>query len=752
MKHLRAIIFLSIVLSALGVGSLYAQSDTIVISPAHGTSDPCGFHMTVKNRNSANAAIFKIKLELLSADGTGFGDPAVPYVPTGWVAGLDQNSTVIDSFQAQVNGIAPGATLSGFKFAYFNDGTHEYDAPKTIKWTTYDNADNQLSTGQIAPTCVPFQFFSTYDTATVFTDLSGCDPMFHFTVGNRNDLARPIGYMRFQLVTPTSGTLRPAKCTAPSDWVLDSVTAYSAYYHTDNNAIETGNGKGIFNVGLRGNTNVTKHSFAWWASDDQNFFIDRDTIFNIPIQATCVTSDNDSITADAGTNGCLYTMTVRNWHVSNLIAPGPITKIVLKSQTPGVHFDGAPNAPAKWTKTVTADSIVYAADSVKRGIPGGIISTQFSYSVTGSTTTPFTIGWQTYRPQGLISSGSYSSTCQVQQPRGDSLKVDAGANECDFVAHVINLHNTPASNIGSISLSIPSGSGQLIGVASSSGWNIASVSPTELKYSEAGTPQTTGSTQDLTFTLKPKTAGQPVTLTCKTNDESSTQVWTGTADITCSPAPTPCDTVTEALIAPIDSCYHSFTVASRGGADITSITFAPNPTAWKVDSILATPTGWTSSIDANGVATFTSTSGILSNESLGGFNLKFQGNDTPDNFTVTVTSTDRNNHACTNSIALTCSSLAVPLTPEADARLANISLVPNPSRASSVLTFTVNSQERVFVTVYDELGKTVKVATNQVYTLGSYSVPLELGSQPAGNYYVRIQTPYGIVTKRLIKE
>lgn len=750
MKFFRTIAFLVIVLSLGSSAPLRAQTDTIVISPNRASTDPCGFRMTVKNRNAAGAAIFKVRLELLSGDGTLFTDAQAPVVPTGWVTGYDETS-LIDTFQAQNNGIAAGATLSGFKFAYYNDGTHEYDNAKKIRWTTYDNSGAEITSGEFSPVCVPFQYFATYDTATVYTDLSGCDPLFHFTVGNRNDLARPIGFLQFQLTSLTSGTIRPSKCSPANGWILDSVNAYSAYFHSDNDPIEAGTGKGAFTVALRANPNITKHNFAYWVSDDQDFLIDRDTIMNIPIQATCSNSDADSITADAGTNGCLYTMTVRNWHVANSLPPGPITKIVLKSQTAGVHFDAAPNAPPKWTKTVTADSIVYKVDSAKYGVAGGVITSAFSYSVSGPTTTPFTIGWQTFRPQGLISSSTITSSCVVQAPRGDSLRVEAGSAECDFVAHVMNLHNSPASNVGSISLSIPAGSGQLTGSSSSAGWNFANVSATEVKFTSTGTPQTTGSNQDLGFRVNPQTPGQPITLTCQTNDEGSAKIWSGTASIACTPAPIPCDTATTSPIN-IDSCWHSFMISSRGGADILSISFQAD-NQWYIDSIKGTPSGWVGSVDANGVATFTSSTGIHSGEQQGGYNLSFGCKTSPDNFHVTVTSTDRNNHACTNAIPLTCSCLdRVSNSGSEDPQISNIAIVPNPTRGVSELSFTLGVQERVFVTVFDALGKTVNVATNQVYGTGTYSLPLELSQQPAGNYYIRIQTPLGVVTKRIVKE
>jgi hypothetical protein len=84
--------------------------------------------------------------------------------------------------------------------------------------------------------------------------------------------------------------------------------------------------------------------------------------------------------------------------------------------------------------------------------------------------------------------------------------------------------------------------------------------------------------------------------------------------------------------------------------------------------------------------------------------------------------------------------------------LGEVVIVPNPTTSSSELRFVVMARENVWITVIDELGKIITTAANQIYADGTYSIPLSITGQPSGNYYVRIQTSHGVVTKRLVKQ
>jgi hypothetical protein len=738
------------------VTDVCAQSDSLVITVERGQNDACGFYVTVKNRNTLNMTIDAIAFQMKTADATVFYLPSnQPYAPNGWINNISIDN-LNDTIVGQANLIAPGKDLGGFKLNYLNDGTQEYDRPKTIDWETL-NSGNVISSGTITLICTPYQSYTSYDTASQYSQLNNCDPCFFFTVQNRNSNAAQIQHLRFQLISQ-SGFMRPSKCVPPPFWSIDSVTATSAYFGTDVNTIDAGGSKGVFQVCLRANQTVPKHSFTWWALDQQGADIDRDTIANIPLQACGAASDDDSVSVSAP-NSCLYNLTLKNYHVTNLIAPCPITRLTLKMKTSGVQFDVVPNVPLHWKKTVTADSITIETDSASHALPGGVVSSDFSYTVKGATTTDFTIAWTTFRAQGQISTGQYTTHCVIAAPRGDSVTVAPGANQCDFSAHVINLHNTPASNIQSVILSIPSGSGELIPVGNSQGWDnvvVAGTNGTQIKYSTTTSPLTSGSAIDLNFRLAPKVSGQNVTLTYATKADDGTTISTANATINCVPPPTPCDTFSRATIQP-DSCSHNFTVISRGNATINSVKIAVTSTGWHIAWAISPGANWTSTIDPSRTfVTFTSTEGLASGGSLGNFNVEFDptGGIT-DSPAVILTTTDVNGRSCPSSFTLYCTSTIGVVHPAAngDPNLVNVVLVPNPTTSSSSdLMLTLGKEERLTVSVFDALGKTVRISANATYGTGTVMIPIELGTYPPGSYFVRIETPYGVVTKRLVKQ
>lgn len=739
-------------LSSFGASSVLAQSDEIVVTPNRGSSDICGFKIAVKNKNAALTPIDELKLEITSLNGTVFTDAAAPFKPAQWTSAY---TDLVDSFFAVVNPIAPGATLGGFGFAYTNNGTAEFDNPVSITWTTL-NQGNVISTGTINPICVSFQYFNKYDTVVSSSSMNGTDPCFNFTAINRNDLSADIYYLRFQLLSLNSGTLRPSKITPPAGWTLDSVNAYNAYFHTDQNPVVPGSPVSPFAICLRANTTVTKHNFAWHAFDQQHYLIDRDTLMNLPGTATGAPDNADEISA-AAVSGCLYQASVKNYHVSNVLQPSKITKIILKSQTPGVKFDAAPSAPLHWTKVFNPDSIIYAADSSQNGIPSGTISNAIRFSVTGTTTTDFTIGWQTFRPAGLLSSGQFTTKCTVESPRKDSAFISPGTSECNFKLTVGNKHNTPPSDLSEITISIPDNTGQIVGNSSSSAWNFTNVSPRSVKFTSVSTLQSTGQSQDLNFTFVPKTPGQAVDLTWSTFDQSGPNaVSTGKIPISCTPVVTTCDTVWKNAVD-IDSCTYEFTVQNRNTATITLLTLTPTK-SWTIDSVGKTP-GWSTQLDGgHSTVQFSNDAGLPAGQILKGFGTKFIGYNTTDSFEVIAVTHDLNNKTCTTIIPMFCSSrfkdtASVHGDPTLDPKgLANLVIVPNPTRLMTKLLFDVRSQQRVTITVYDVLGNTVSSITNQIYAPGSYEFPIRLNEQSSGNYYIRIETPYGLVTKRVIKE
>jgi hypothetical protein len=749
-----------------GISKVHAQGDIVTVKPQHDVSDPCAFIVTVSNHNSEAKNIDEIKLEITTLNGTIYSGFTGPTHWTGSITGSD----LIADATSDNGGITPGASLGGFVFSYFNDGTAEYNNPVSITWTTI-NSGSTLSTGTIAPICTPFQNYTTNDTATVIPTQSGCDPCFIFTLIDRNSqngASLQIWHAAFQLQNVAGGTMRPSKISAPQDWVLDSVTALTAYFHTDVNPLDqqVNPAVGGFKVCLRGSPNVTKFNFVWMASNDQNTLIDRDTIFNISNTATCSTIEGDSVSMKAAT-GCLYNVTLKNYHVSNPFPPSRIVKLILTSKTAGIIFASAPSAPPNWTKTVTSGSIIYAAKTDNDAIPSGIVSTnQFSFSVTGPTTTNFDIGWETDRAATptLVNSGTSTQKCTVAAPATDSAFIAAGIGECNFDLTVKNAHNIkPQSNVNAVTITIPSGTGQLAPTSNTGGWNSSNVSPTQIKFQTPSSSEAliTDNSIHLDFLFTPKTPGANVTATWATFDEAGVSLYSGDFPISCAPIITTCDTFMLVKNLNSDSCVKSFTLQNRKSADIVSMAVSVT-NGWKIDTA-STPSGWTKQIDGSHTSvTYTNSTGLKSGDSQAGFDMKFYAYFRPDQlrdtFIVIAITTDRNGITCTSVDSVlrpTCLAHIIDTTlgvavKSGDLGVTNFMIQPNPTRGSADISFEMNTSERVIITVIDVLGHQIAVVSSKIMPQGKYHVPYMMNGLPDGTYYIRLQTPAGVITKKLI--
>lgn len=753
-----------------GISSLYAQGDIVTVQPQHSTNNPCGFVLTITNQNNAAKAIDEIKLEITNGNGTIF--QAFSPLPAHWTLASQSDATV--DATSDNGGIKPGETLSGFVFAY----DIQYNTPVTIKWTTRSSGSGDISTGTIEPICTEFQGYHKMDVVTYIASQSGADPCFTFTISNQNQqgtqppyTVRPIWHVAFQLENVNGGTMRPSKISPPAggDWILDSVTTYTAYFHTDNAGLQqTNDVKGGFNVCLRGNPNTSKYNFVWSAYDDQNFLIDRDTIFNISNTATASAIEPDVVSATP-TSGCLYNVSLKNYHVSNQLPPSRIVKLVLTSKTPGITFLSAPSSPANWNKpTVTASTITYSAKTESDGIPSGLISKQFSFSVSGPTTSNFDIGWETDRSATptLVSTGTLTQNCTVATPATDTATISPGIGECDFKLSVKNSHNIkPQSIISMVTISIPDGSGQI--TPASSTWNTTNSPTTQIKYqapTAADGIQADNSSQDFLFHFSPKTPGANVTVTWSTFDDDAirtgTPLTTGTKTITCTPSVTVCDTFMLATNINSDSCIKSFTLQNRKTANILSMVVTTT-NGWHIDSVNPPP-GWKKAIDGSRTfVTFTDTvaGGMKGGETQAGFDMKFSAYFTADKvvdtFAVIAVTTDQNDKTCT-SIDSVVSCLAHILPPASvkqhsdNIGVSNFTIQPNPTRGTADISFEMNTPERVVVSVFDVLGHQITTLSNKLMSEGTYHVPYLMDGLQDGTYYIRMQTPLGVITRKLV--
>jgi hypothetical protein len=272
----KSILFVFTFFSLLASVS-FAQTDSLVVSPLK-DGNLCGFLVTVKNRNAAAKSIDEIRFQIVTANGTIWLDATGPFQ---WGTEITDDLNV--KYTAQVNLLAPGATLSGFKL-YFNIPNSEYDKNFSVNWSTL-NGTQVVSSGSLDIICTPFQG-QVIDTVTVSPSVINNDPYFNFTVTNRNAFDVPIARFIVQLQTTIGGTMRPSKVTAPSGWVVDSVTPLFAYFRTSTNPINGDESLGGFTVALRGNPAINKFTFNWFTLEEGNGLdATRSVIFRFPLPA-----------------------------------------------------------------------------------------------------------------------------------------------------------------------------------------------------------------------------------------------------------------------------------------------------------------------------------------------------------------------------------------------------------------------------------------------------------------------------------
>jgi hypothetical protein len=766
-------LFILTVAALLSVANILKAQDIVTVAPQSGDPNfPCAFNFTFSNHNSANKNIDGVLFQVIAGQNILIDQLRLPI---HWSVGVDQTDTSVDA-TSDNGGILPGASMSGFLLDYVDNN---YETPVTIKWTAL-NGGVEIDNGIVQTLCTQYQSYNKLDTASVVPTQSGTDPCFKFTLINRNQegpQSLPIKYIAFKLAN-NAGTMRPSKIAAPAGWVVDSVTALSAYFHTDNQVTQPGGAAGPFTVCLRASTLVTSFSFVLSTWDDQHTFIDRDTIFNIANNATGAPSETDSVSTSAP-NGCFYTATLKNLHVSNLLPPSRLVRFALYSKTAGVTFASAPNAPQFWKiyKSSGGDTISYTAPFDSLGLAGGMLG-QFSFSMAGPTTSPFVVGWETdqggspYPPKlTSVSTGTLNFTgCVVAKPATDSAFASTGVAECSYVLRVENAHNiAPQSNVTQVKISIPSGSGLLTATGSSANWDFNTTPAAAIKFqSLAGDPGLSPSTsQDLTFLYKPNTPGQNVTATWSTVDENNTTTGTGTFTVNCTPSVVVCDTFTYSSTQFLDSCAgNKFTLHNNKLADIMSLTLATT-NGWLIDTNnraagwIVTPAGWTAKLSFPPTSIeYTNSAGLKSGESAD-FVLKFIGyhpSDAPtDTFAVVATTIDRDGKSCDHpsidSIFTCLSHLIIQKgvkQTSANIGATNFTVRPNPTQGEVDISFDMNTEEHVLISVFDALGHQVKALSSKLMTPGSYNIPYEMSNLTDGTYYIRMQTTLGVMTKKLV--
>jgi hypothetical protein len=79
----------------------------------------------------------------------------------------------------------------------------------------------------------------------------------------------------------------------------------------------------------------------------------------------------------------------------------------------------------------------------------------------------------------------------------------------------------------------------------------------------------------------------------------------------------------------------------------------------------------------------------------------------------------------------------------------SINLAPNPAKSSARLSYTVQTQGRVQVSLYDATGRLLDNLVDEILAAGTYSTTIESENIAAGIYFVRVETPDGVGTKTM---
>lgn len=718
----------------------------------------CCWGFTVKNRNTTQDPITKIEMTfpeigtITFAGGEG---------PGAWgEAKYSDDERTITYELIGGNPIQPNQDVSGFYFCHSGFAENEINKPVKITWKTY-SLDKLLTTTTQEFVCTDFQSLIKLDTVTVTSTKVNTDPVYNFTVFNRNKpLGAPgydIGKMVFEITTVGGGNIRPSLVEAPAGWALDSVTPTRVYFSAFQ-PLETNKSLGGFKVGLRSNANTKSVQWVWRAFNTEGISIDRDTLRQVANNAENGLASNDQVTFSKQA-GCLYNMSVANLHITNTQLPAKITGVRLVSKTPGVTFTAAPTKPAKWSasiKTGSKDTLTFGTDEAN-GIPSGLTYSDFAFSVDNPTGNEFTIEWQTLRNNAIVSSATSPLTCQSAAAQGDAATITKVDENCFFNIEVTNQHNNPPSAISAIGVSIPAGSGTLTANAAGLNWEITSSNSTSfLAKVPQGSPDVlaAGQKQNITFTMVPKDGSKPTTVTWATYETAGGAVTsTGTQAISCTPIKAQVCDSTSVRVTDQEKCWQEISVFNHRieNEAVNSITITPTG-GWFVDS--AQPSiGWQRTVGANGSSvTYTGTldGGLATPLKL---SVRFNAaKGTAPDFTATVRTLGANaTLTCDTTIAFNCTPTVEIDRVEAKLQAQmKLSLAPNPATSETRLNYYLPQQGRVAIAVIDVLGNTQKTIFSGLQNEGNQQAQVSLGDLPNGSYYVRIETSYGTITKQLI--
>jgi len=75
---------------------------------------------------------------------------------------------------------------------------------------------------------------------------------------------------------------------------------------------------------------------------------------------------------------------------------------------------------------------------------------------------------------------------------------------------------------------------------------------------------------------------------------------------------------------------------------------------------------------------------------------------------------------------------------------------PNPFNARTTISFSLENQSPVNISIYDIIGRLVDVLTSQTYDAGNHSLIWDAGEQPSGIYFARLSAGEAVKTNRMV--
>jgi len=80
----------------------------------------------------------------------------------------------------------------------------------------------------------------------------------------------------------------------------------------------------------------------------------------------------------------------------------------------------------------------------------------------------------------------------------------------------------------------------------------------------------------------------------------------------------------------------------------------------------------------------------------------------------------------------------------------NLTNHPNPFNAQTTLSFSLEHQSTINISIYDITGRLVEVLTSQTYDAGNHSLSWDAGDQPSGIYFARLTAGEAVKTNRMV--